>query len=274
MPSPDRPANSLETLTDKELEVLRLLTAGHTVKSIAVRLGRSETSINERLRDARRKTGVGSSRELARCLDAQKIWDKKIDLPAQSEATDEGLQLPKPERPTSKGKIIMLISGFAAAAGIAMATADTPHPASPPQSVQTAAPDRLPLAGSWSLDVARIPAAERPRRVTMTFGVSDNRQWTIQAEIIGSDGSRQHAESSAAADGVPVPMTGNMQFADRVALRQPAPNTLVMTFTKDGAPVSTRIYTVEADGRSMKETIAWAGETTPRIVTTYFNRLD
>lgn len=279
MPAPDRPATSLGTLTDKELEVLRLLTAGHTVKSIAVRLGRSETSINERLRDARRKTGIGSSRELARYLDTQKIWDKKIDLPTQSSATDEGLQLPNPERPTSKGTIVMLISIFAAAAGIAMVTADSSsadssHRDSPPQAVQTAAPDRLSLAGNWSLDVARIPAAERPRRVTMMFRIADNQQWTIHAEIVGPDGARQYADSSAVADGVPVPITGNMQFANRVALRQPAPNTLVMTFTREGAPVSTRVYTVEADGRSMKETIAWAGDTSPRIVTTYFNRLD
>lgn len=59
-------------LTDREMEVLRLLVAGHTVKTIAARLGHSETSINERLRSARRKTGVGSSRELARLLDLQK----------------------------------------------------------------------------------------------------------------------------------------------------------------------------------------------------------
>ena len=63
MPAPDRLPSSVEALTDKELEILRLLTAGHTVKSIAARLGRSEASINERLRDARRKTGIGSSRE-------------------------------------------------------------------------------------------------------------------------------------------------------------------------------------------------------------------
>lgn len=274
MPSPDRPARSVGTLTDKELEVLRLLTAGHTVKSIAVRLGRSETSINERLRDARRKTGVGSSRELARYLDAQKIWDKNIDLPTQNSATDEGLQLPNPERPTSKGTIVMLIAMSAAAVGIALATADSSYRDPRPQAVQAASPDRLPLAGSWSLDITRIPEDERPRRVTMVFRVSEDQQWTVHAEIVGPDGSRQHAESHAAADGVPVPITGNMQFADRVALRQPAPNTLVMTFTKDGAPISTRVYTVEADGRSMKETIVWAGDITPRMVTTYFNRLD
>ena len=65
-----------------------------------------------------------------------------------------------------------------------------------------------------------------------------------------------------------------MAFADRVSMRQPAPNTLVLTFTKDGDPVSTRVYTVEDGGNAMKETIVWAGDVTPRMVTTYFNRAD
>ena len=85
--------------------------------------------------------------------------------------------------------------------------------------------------------------------------------------------SRQHAEATGPADGVPVPVTGNMTFADMVSMRQPSPNTLVLTFTKDGVPVSTRVYTVEDDRQSMKETIVWAGDITPRTVTTYFNRV-
>jgi hypothetical protein len=48
----------------------------------------------------------------------------------------------------------------------------------------------------------------------------------------------------------------------------------VLTFTKGGIPVSTRVYTVEEDRRSMKETIVWAGDVTPRTVTTYFDRVD
>ena len=55
-------------LNATELEVLRLLTLGHTVKSIARETGRTEAWINERLRDARRKSGSASSRELARRL--------------------------------------------------------------------------------------------------------------------------------------------------------------------------------------------------------------
>jgi hypothetical protein len=70
-----------------------------------------------------------------------------------------------------------------------------------------------------------------------------------------------------------VPVTGNMTFADKVSMRQPAPNTLVLTFTKNGDPVSTRVYTIEENRKSMKETIIWAGNVTPRMVTTYFKRI-
>lgn len=274
MSTSDRPASSVAALTDKELEVLRLLTAGHTVKSIAVRLGRTEASINERLRDARRKTGVGSSRELARRLDAQKFWDKNIDLSTAGPTTDEGAQRPSLRRLSSKGTIIMLIALSVAAAGIIVAQVDSAHPDMRPQTVQLSAAHRLPLVGKWSLDVTRLPAEGRPSRVTLDFRVSPDGTWTGQSDIVAADGSVQHAETIAAADGVPVPLTGNMQFADKVSLRQPAPNTLVLTFTKAGVQVSTRVYTVEDDGKSMKETIVWAGDITPRTVTTYFNRVD
>jgi DNA-binding CsgD family transcriptional regulator len=274
MPVSERPAISAGALTDKELEILRLLTAGHTVKSIAVRLGRSEASINERLRDARRKTGIGSSRELARRLASQKVWDKNIDLSTQSSPTDEAVRPPIPRRLRSKGTIIMLIVMAVAAAGIVIATAESTQQVALPQTAQAAASGQLPLVGRWSLDITRIPAEERPRSVTLDFRLSGDQKWTGRSDIVAADGSRQHAEATAAADGVPVPVTGNMAFADMVSLRQPAPNTLVLTFTKEGVPVSTRVYTVEDDGKSMKETIVWAGDVTPRMVTTYFNRAD
>lgn len=59
---------AVDTLTDKEKEALLLLLRGHDVKSIACDLGLSVHTINDRLRDARRKLGVSSSREAARIL--------------------------------------------------------------------------------------------------------------------------------------------------------------------------------------------------------------
>lgn len=271
MPAPDASPQSIVALSAKELEILHLLAMGHTAKSIAARLGRSEASINERLRDARRKTGIGSSRELARLVAARKNWDRNTGLSMPSSPADGDVPPAKPGRPTLKGAAIMFTAMAAAAAAIAIATAGFSDRDIGSPTVQAAAP-QPPLVGDWSLDVTRIPAAERPRSVTMQFRLSGDR-WTALCDIVAPDGSRQHAEATAAADGVPVPITGNMAFADTVSLRQPAANTLVLTFAKKGMQVSTRVYTVEHDRASMKETIVWADGVSPRMVTTYFNRV-
>lgn len=61
----------LDTLTEKEKQTLRLILRGHDAKSSAQELGLSVHTVNERLRDARRKLGVTSSREAARRLLAE-----------------------------------------------------------------------------------------------------------------------------------------------------------------------------------------------------------
>lgn len=58
----------LQALSEKEKQTLRLIVRGHDAKSIARSLGLSVHTINERLRDARRKMAVSSSREAARLL--------------------------------------------------------------------------------------------------------------------------------------------------------------------------------------------------------------
>ena len=59
---------ALDELTDKEKQTLRLIVRGHDAKSMATELDLSVHTINERLRVARRKLGVTSSREAARLL--------------------------------------------------------------------------------------------------------------------------------------------------------------------------------------------------------------
>jgi DNA-binding CsgD family transcriptional regulator len=65
--------SGLDRLNAAERELLMLLGRGHTIKSIAHLRGLSEASVNERFRSARRKTGMGSSREIARLILAQEI---------------------------------------------------------------------------------------------------------------------------------------------------------------------------------------------------------
>lgn len=59
---------ALDELTEKEKQTLRLIVRGHDAKSMAAELDLSAHTINERLRVARRKLGVTSSRVASRLL--------------------------------------------------------------------------------------------------------------------------------------------------------------------------------------------------------------
>lgn len=269
------PSPLADKLSVRELEVLQLLAEGHTIKSIAAQLGRTEASINERLRDARRKTGMGSSRELARQLGAQKIWDRNPDLAMTSPSTEGSVQPASRGLNGPKGKIAMLIAMPLIAAGSLLMAADAPYNAArrTASPAAAAAARTSPLVGSWALDTARVPAEERPHSVTISFRVAPDQRWTTEVQIVNPDGAALHAESTAALDAAPVPISGNMSFVDSASLRQPAPGTLVMTLGKDGTPVSTRVYTVSRDRRSMTETIIWAGSSMPKLETNTFRRI-
>lgn len=67
-PRPSRKTTVPNALTEKEKQALRLILRGHDAKSAARELAVSVHTVSERLRDARRKLGVTSSREAARRL--------------------------------------------------------------------------------------------------------------------------------------------------------------------------------------------------------------
>ena len=73
-----------QSLTEKEKQTLRLIVRGHDAKSSASHLGLSVHTVNERLRDARRKLEVSSSRAAARLVfdteseHPQNVADKQI----------------------------------------------------------------------------------------------------------------------------------------------------------------------------------------------------
>jgi DNA-binding CsgD family transcriptional regulator len=112
----DRPARDA-TLTEAERRAVALLGEGHTAKSIAGELGISVHAVNERLREARRKTGLASSREVARWLRAQgpqENRDEQIGVDAPPDPVE-----PVPARrtaPRRRGwtKEILAMTGLAA----------------------------------------------------------------------------------------------------------------------------------------------------------------
>ena len=92
-------------------------------------------------------------------------------------------------------------------------------------------------------------------------------------EVTAADGSKSSAAGVATLDGAAAPVTGNLE-ADLAAVRMPAPNVLVMLLSRAGAPASTRVYAVSADGNSMVETVAYfAQDGSPVMRTNYFRRI-
>ncbi len=132
----------LDSLNSAERDILTLLAQGHTAKSIAMVRAVSLGSVNERLRSARRKTGIGSSRELARLVAGQDNRDDLIDLaasPAQPAIS------PRPDAPrrasSPRWRLPMTAAVLIAAAILAQQTSVAP---------------KLPARADWQVP----PAAE------------------------------------------------------------------------------------------------------------------
>ena len=124
----DQPFDAtLARLNAAERELLILLGRGHTAKSIAVLKGLSELAVNERFRSARRKTGIGSSREIARLLVAQENRDDFIGL---AEPTAVHPNLPRPDAPhrasSQRWRLPMAAAVLIAAAILAQQTSVAP----------------------------------------------------------------------------------------------------------------------------------------------------
>lgn len=156
----------LETLTEKEKQTLRLIVRGHDAKSIARSFDLSVHTINERLRDARRKLAVSSSREAARLLleaedEGQSAYPEThgneeiggvtgtVELNGEpapvggARRTDRG-------RWITGGVLVMLLSGLLALAALPQLASSPPSPVatSSPQAPNTEVVD---AARQWLL---------------------------------------------------------------------------------------------------------------------------
>jgi DNA-binding CsgD family transcriptional regulator len=182
-----RPERLIELgrLNQAERRVLRLLAEGHTVKTIATALDSTPGAVNERLREARRKTGVGSSRELARMLKAQENRHEQVGVGSAASARAQPWQLDaEPWRPHT-GVLVMIALFLAAAAGAAALMSEaqpapgevdpligTPLKSGPDPAMLHAKVRAEPRDASW---VSKIEGAVRER--------------LLQIPLIGKDGN-------------------------------------------------------------------------------------
>jgi DNA-binding CsgD family transcriptional regulator len=139
-------------LTEKEKQTLRLIVRGHDAKSTARSLGLSVHTINERLRDARRKMAVSSSREAARLLlevegepllaAPDLLGDTGIGEDAAPPVDDQGsAPIVGVRRPIRRSWIFGGFAMFFALGLLALAALPQTDSAPPPASVSADAPN-------------------------------------------------------------------------------------------------------------------------------------
>ncbi|PZO89435.1 MAG: LuxR family transcriptional regulator [Sphingomonas sanxanigenens] len=152
--------DGLWALTEKEKQTLRLIVRGHDAKSTARSLGLSVHTINERLRDARRKMAVSSSREAARLLLAAEggaepaapdlLGDRGLGEDAGGPETDQGsAPASGVGRALRRPRIIIGVLLMTLLLGL-LALAASPHAASAPPAAEAAAnAEAVAFARQW-----------------------------------------------------------------------------------------------------------------------------
>jgi DNA-binding CsgD family transcriptional regulator len=170
-------AQIVEALTEKEKQTLRLLLAGHDAKSMARHLDLSVHTVNERLRDARRKLSVSSSKEAARLLREaegggggadpesfgdERIGDARAAAIAQHGAEPSAASIVASRKAWAIGGFAMI--SLAAFAALALTTA-----------APDAAPDGAPQPVPAAAPAASSPAAEAALRF---LALVDSGNWT------------------------------------------------------------------------------------------------
>jgi len=232
-------------LTEREKQTLRLMVRGHDAKSIARSLGLSVHTINERLRDARRKMAVSSSREAARLLlDAESgdtppppdsSGDMGIGADAAPARTDqEGTPIDGADRvrrppPILVGAIIMTLAlGLLALAALPQTSSITPAPAT---SAAISDPQAVDTARGWLalLDQARWD--ESYRLTGSAFRTLNTVQaWTAASETARAPLGAMLSRTFVSQENLPAPPAGYevMKFRTRFANRAEAVETVTL----------------------------------------------
>ena len=219
--------DGLWALTEKEKQTLRLMVRGHDAKSIARSLDLSVHTINERLRDARRKMAVSSSREAARLLlEAEGapnastpdfLGDRLLGADAapveadQDEAPVVGVGPVDRRRPILPGVLLMtFVLGLLALAALPDAA---PTPQAMPQSAPAAAQARnaevVDAARQWLALIDQDKWAESYRGTGSAFQKLNTVQvWTEVSQTMRGRFGALQSRSLLSQEELPAPPHG------------------------------------------------------------------
>jgi len=247
-------SEGFQALSEREKETLRLLLGGHDIKSIALDLGLSVHTINERLREARRKLGVSSSRQAARILAEVEQRGPQFSADKESGVVGSTIRVANSERsyPTpGKGHPIAWLGGGMLIMSLIIAAAvlsllyggDKPLPLSPtrivadaPGSARSVGPARewLALVDGQHWNESWSAAGEVFKsRITAAEWVSKVQPLRQQLGPVSSRVLRSVTKATAL-PGIPDGQYEILQFATKFARKPDAIETVTLAHEKSG----------------------------------------
>lgn len=140
-------AEGYQALTEKEKDTLRLLIRGYDTKTIATKFELSVHTINERLRNARRKMSVSSSREAARLLrdhEGEHPSFRADRFLGEAEAAGQAVEVAAPDNGHGRSIVFPMLTGgimimsiiFAATILASLGAGSAPDSAAPQAETQ------------------------------------------------------------------------------------------------------------------------------------------
>jgi DNA-binding CsgD family transcriptional regulator len=233
-----------QALTEKEKETLRLIVRGHDAKSMARHLGLSVHTINERLRDARRKMTVSSSREAARLL-----FDREHEPPhslADIALRDagggtpgaQGDQRPRHWSPAWIAGGVLAMSLFLAALALALSpVAETQSPVTSRPVLAPAVPETevVQSARSWLALVDAHDWDERWRETGSAFrALNTAATWSSLSEQVRTPLGAATERTLASQEELPAPPRGYQVVKFRTSFAAKPDTMETVTLERDG----------------------------------------
>lgn len=241
-----------DALSEREKQTLRLMLEGHDAKSIARTLDLSVHTIHERLREARRKLGVSSSREAARLLHARERTappenpgDKEMGEAGDRDRAHQPAETPAGRRRGLKIGATAMSLSLVAALALTLAAPGAPsrmeqdRAATDPVAADAEAAARRWLAlvdaGDWQASWAQTAGSFR--------ALNTAKVWAQVSEKVRRPLGAMRSRALLAQEDVPAPPRGYrlVKFRTSFANRADAVETLTLV-EEDGGWRVTGIY--------------------------------
>lgn len=236
-------SSGFQTLTEREKQTLRLMGRGHDAKSMARHLGLSVHTVNERLRAARRKLSVSSSREAARLLlesesgHPDSLGDKVLGEAAPGPAEAQGAAAIDSRAHNAPRVVagVLIMSFIMGVAALALLPQPASAPAQSAASVSPSQPEVVRSARDWLALVDAGRWDDSWRATGKSFRSNNtSKVWADVSEQVRVPLGAVVSRADLSQESVPAPPHGYQMVKFRTSFANKPNATETLTLVREG----------------------------------------